>query len=41
MRDFLPIEKTRRDQVLTTIRETYLGHGFQEIETPALEDQSV
>jgi histidyl-tRNA synthetase len=23
---------------LTTIRETYLGHGFQEIETPALED---
>ena len=38
MRDFLPLEKTRRDQVLTTIRETYLGHGFQEIETPALED---
>jgi histidyl-tRNA synthetase len=38
MRDFLPVEKTRRDQVLTTIRETYLGHGFQEIETPALED---
>ena len=22
MRDFLPLEKTRRDQVLTTIRET-------------------
>jgi histidyl-tRNA synthetase len=38
MRDFLPLEKARRDQVLTTIRETYLGHGFQEIETPALED---
>jgi histidyl-tRNA synthetase len=38
MRDFLPLEKTRRDQVLNTIRETYLGHGFQEIETPALED---
>jgi histidyl-tRNA synthetase len=38
MRDFLPVEKARRDQVLTTIRETYLGHGFQEIETPALED---
>ena len=38
MRDFPPLEKTRRDQVLTTIRETYLGHGFQEIETPALED---
>ena len=38
MRDFLPLEKTRRDQVLTTMRETYLGHGFPEIETPALED---
>ena len=38
MRDFLPVEKNRRDRVLTTIRETYLGHGFQEIETPALED---
>ena len=38
MRDFLPAEKSRRDRVLTTIRETYLGHGFQEIETPALED---
>ena len=38
MRDFLPVEKNRRDQVLSKIRETYLGHGFQEIETPALED---
>ncbi len=38
MRDFLPVEKNRRDRVLATIRETYLGHGFQEIETPALED---
>ncbi len=38
MRDFLPLEKNRRDRDLTTIRETYLGHGFQEIETPALAD---
>lgn len=38
MRDFLPEEKSRRDSVLTQIRETYLSHGFQEIETPALED---
>jgi histidyl-tRNA synthetase len=38
MRDFLPVEKSRRDAVLTKIRETYLGHGFQEIETPAMED---
>ena len=40
MRDFLPLEKSRRDNVLGRIRETYLGHGFQEIETPALEDLS-
>ena len=38
MRDFLPLEKSRRDRVLTQIREAYLSHGFQEIETPALED---
>jgi len=38
MRDFLPVEKLKRDAVLNTIRATYLGHGFQEIETPALED---
>jgi histidyl-tRNA synthetase len=38
MRDFLPVEKQKRDIVLGTIRSTYLTHGFQEIETPALED---
>lgn len=38
MRDFLPAEKLKRDFVLSTIRSTYLAHGFQEIETPALED---
>ncbi|MEY4971211.1 MAG: hypothetical protein RLZZ404_137, partial [Actinomycetota bacterium] len=38
MRDFLPAEKLKRDFVLGTIRSTYLAHGFQEIETPALED---
>ena len=38
MRDFLPAEKSRRDITLTRIRETYLSHGFQEIETPAMED---
>ena len=38
MRDFLPVEKQKRDVVLNAIRATYLGHGFQEIETPALED---
>ena len=38
MRDFLPIEQQKRDQVLGWIRSTYRSHGFQEIETPALED---
>jgi histidyl-tRNA synthetase len=38
MRDFLPAEKAKRDRVLGVIRETYKSHGYQEIETPALED---
>lgn len=38
MRDFTPRDKERRDLVMTQIRETYLRHGFEEIETPALED---
>jgi histidyl-tRNA synthetase len=38
MRDFLPEEKRARDLVLSKIRETYSAHGYQEIETPALED---
>ncbi len=40
MRDFLPAEKAKRDRVLGAIRETYKTHGYQEIETPALEDLS-
>jgi histidyl-tRNA synthetase len=40
MRDFLPAEKAKRDRVLGVIRETYKRHGYQEIETPALEDLS-
>ncbi len=40
MRDLLPVEKTRREQVLAIIRATYQERGFQEIETPALEDIS-
>ena len=40
MRDFLPAEKAKRDRVLGVIRETYRSHGYQEIETPALEDLS-
>ena len=40
MRDFLPDEKAKRDRVLGAIREAYKSHGYQEIETPALEDLS-
>lgn len=38
MRDLLPLEKTKREQILATIRGVYQSRGFQEIETPALED---
>ena len=38
MRDFLPVEKIKRDSVLSKIQGVYSAHGFQEIETPALED---
>ena len=38
MRDFLPGEKARRDRVLDVITATYRRHGFDEIETPVMED---
>lgn len=38
MRDFLPADKARRERVLTVIRDTYRRHGFDEIETPVVED---
>lgn len=40
MRDFLPSDKRRRDSLLGVIRDTYVRHGFQEIETPAVEDRA-
>jgi histidyl-tRNA synthetase len=40
MRDFLPSEKARREAALTTIRRVYRAHGFDEIETPVLEDHA-
>ncbi|ROQ38539.1 histidyl-tRNA synthetase [Frondihabitans sp. PhB188] len=40
MRDFLPADKRRRDLVLGTIRETYRSYGFDEIETPVVEESS-
>ncbi|WP_307381234.1 HisS family protein [Microbacterium sp. W4I20] len=38
MRDILPADKTRRERVLSVIRDRYLAHGFDEIETPVVED---
>ena len=38
MRDFLPLEHAKRSVVLNAIRGTYAAHGYQEIETPAMED---
>lgn len=37
MRDLLPAEKQRREQLISLIRDTYRARGFQEIETPAVE----
>lgn len=37
MRDFLPSEKSARNELLAKILTSYTSHGFQEIETPALE----
>ncbi len=38
MRDFLPAEKAQRERVLGVIRQSYRAHGFDEIETPVVED---
>ncbi|WP_261164598.1 histidine--tRNA ligase [Microbacterium sp. Marseille-Q6965] len=38
MRDFLPSDKARRERVLSVIRERYRAHGFDEIETPVMEE---
>lgn len=38
MRDLLPAEKLKREQLISVIRETYASRGFQEIETPGLEE---
>lgn len=38
MRDILPADKARREAVLARIRQVYTAHGFDEIETPVVED---
>jgi len=40
MRDFLPADKANRERVLGTIRSVYTQHGFDEIETPVMEESS-
>lgn len=40
MRDFLPADKARREHVLSVIRRVFASHGFDEIETPVMEDSS-
>ena len=38
MRDFLPRDKARREYALGIIRGVFTRHGFDEIETPVMED---
>jgi histidyl-tRNA synthetase len=38
MRDFLPAEKATREHALGVIRRSFAAHGFDEIETPVMED---
>ncbi|NYD68810.1 histidine--tRNA ligase [Agromyces atrinae] len=40
MRDFLPAEKARRERALAVIRRSYAARGFDEIETPVVEDSA-
>lgn len=40
MRDFLPADKARREHALGIIKGVYRSHGFDEIETPVVEDYS-
>lgn len=38
MRDFLPADKATRERLLGIIRQSFAAHGFDEIETPVMED---
>lgn len=37
-RDFLPSQMRKRNYIFDTIKEVYNAHGFQSIETPAMEE---
>ena len=39
-RDFSPIEMAKRNYIFDTIREVFNSYGFQQIETPAMENLS-
>ncbi len=39
-RDFSPLEMAKRNYIFNTIREVYALYGFQQIETPAMENLS-
>ena len=39
-RDFGPVEMARRNYIFDTIRSVYALYGFQQIETPAMENLS-
>ena len=39
-RDFSPEEMAKRNYIFDTIKEVYRLHGFQQIETPAMENLS-
>ena len=39
-RDFSPIEMAKRNYIFNTIKDVFLLYGFQQIETPALENLS-
>jgi len=38
MRDFLPQDKIKRERLISTVVDSYIARGFQQIETPVLED---
>ena len=39
-RDFGPVQMSRRTYILDTIRETFQLFGYQQIETPSMENLS-
>jgi histidyl-tRNA synthetase len=40
-RDFSPVEMVKRNYIFDTIREVYNLHGFEQIETPSMENLSI